>query len=342
MMNDHDIFILAIYIVSAIVIGLIVRKWIVPLLSNVAGYTRWKSDDILINNIKPWVVFWFLLAGASLAIPAAHVPEKYRFIVQKVIIGLLIFSITWVIAKIISQFITHKTSSEGTVLPSTSIISNILRIIIYTIGFLFLLQSLGVSITPLLTALGVGGLAVALALQETLTNLFSGIQIIASGKIKPNHYIQLNTGEEGYVEDIAWRSTTVRALSNNIIIIPNSKLASTIVRNFSLPENEIAVLVNLGVSYSSDLDKVEKVTIEVATETLKEVQGAVPEFNPFIRYNKFNNSSIDFSVILRGKEFTDQYLIQHEFIKRLQKRYLSENIEIPFPIRTIYMKQSPG
>ena len=342
MMNDHDILILAIYIASAIVIGLIVQKLIMPFLSKAANRTRWKSDDIIINGIKPWVVFWFFLAGASMAIPASHVPDKYSFIAQKIIIGCVIFSITWVIAKIISQFITYKTSSGGTILPSTSIVSNILRIIIYTIGFLFLLQSLGVSITPLLTALGVGGLAVALALQETLTNLFAGIQIIASGKIKPNDYIQLSSGEEGYVEDIAWRNTTVRALSNNIVIIPNNKLAGTIVRNFSLPENEIAVLVNLGVSYSSDLDKVEKITIEVATETLKEVQGGVPEFSPFIRYNKFNSSSIDFTVILRGKQFTDQYLIQHEFIKRLQKRYLRENIEIPFPIRTIYMKQTDG
>ncbi|HVT86636.1 MAG TPA: mechanosensitive ion channel family protein [Chitinophagaceae bacterium] len=338
MMNEHDILILAIYISAAFIIGLIVQKLIIPFLSSAANYTRWKSDDIIINSIRPWVLFWFVLAGISIAFPAAHVPDTFSNIGQKIIITCVIFSITWVIARIIAQFITHKTSAEGTIVHSTSIISNILRIIIYTIGFLFLLQSLGISITPLLTALGVSGLAVALALQETLTNLFAGVQIIASGKIKPNDYIQLNTGEEGYVEDIAWRSTTVRALSNNIIIIPNSKLAGTIVRNFSLPENEIAVLVNLGVSYSSDLDKVEKITIEVAAETLKEVQGGVAEFAPFIRYNKFNNSSIDFTVILRGKEFTDQYLIQHEFIKRLQKRYLRENVEIPFPIRTIYMK----
>jgi small-conductance mechanosensitive channel len=341
-MNNHDILILMIYIAGAVLTGWIVKKWIIPFVMHLATRTPWKSDDIAITSIQPWVVFWFFLAGASLAIPAAHVPDNYSVIIQKIIIASVIFSVTWAIAKIISQFITRKTSSGGTILPSTSIVSNIIRIIIYTIGFLFLLQSLGVSITPLLTALGVGGLAVALALQQTLTNLFAGIQIIASGKIKPNDYIKLSSGEEGYVEDITWRSTTVRALSNNIIIIPNGKLAESIVRNFSLPENEIAVLINLGVSYSSDLDKVERVTIEVATETLKEVQGGVTEFSPFIRYNKFNDSSIDFTVILRAKEFTDQYLIQHEFIKRLQKRYLHENIEIPFPIRSIYLKQTDG
>ncbi len=338
-MSNHDILILSIYIASSILIGLIARKWIVPFLMNTAKRTRWKSDDIIIASIKPWVIFWFLLAGVFLGIPAAHVPDNYKNIAEKAIIACIIFSVTWVIARIISQIITHKTSSGGTILPSTSIISNIVRIIVYAIGFLFLLQSMGISITPLLTALGVGGLAVALALQETLTNLFSGIQIIASGKIKPNDYIQLDSGEEGYVQDISWRSTTVKALPNHIIIVPNSKMAGVIVRNFSLPENEIAVLINIGVSYSSDLEKVEKVTIDVATEVLKDVQGGVPEFSPFIRYNNFGDSSIDFTVILRAKEFTDQYLIKHEFVKRLHKRYQQENIEIPFPIRTVYLKK---
>ena len=182
-------------------------------------------------------------------------------------------------SKILIPSIAHKTYNAEGVLPSTSIITNIVRIVIYAIGLLFLLQSLGISITPLLTALGVGGLAVALALQETLTNLFAGIQIIASGKIKPNNYVQLESGQEGYVQDITWRSTTIKALPNHIIIVPNSKMAGAIVRNYSLPENEIAVLINVGVSYDSDLEKVERVTIEVGKETLKDVQGGVPEFS---------------------------------------------------------------
>ena len=141
------------------------------------------------------------------------------------------------------------------------------------------------------------------------------------------------------MEDIAWRSTTIRALPNHIIIVPNNKMAGAIVRNYMLPDHEVAVLVNLGVAYDSDLDKVEKVTTEVAREILTEVEGGVPEFEPFIRFNNFNQSSIDFSVIMRGKQFTDQFLVKHEFVKRLQKRYQQENIEIPFPIRTVYLHQ---
>jgi small-conductance mechanosensitive channel len=208
---------------------------------------------------------------------------------------------------------------------------------VFVIGGLLILQNLGISITPLLTALGVGGLAVALALQDTLSNLFAGLQIIAAKNIQPGDYIKLESEDEGYILDINWRSTTIRALPNRIIIIPNQKLASSIIKNFSKPDKEIAVLVDLGVSYSSDLEKVEKVTIEVAREIMKNTTGGVVEFEPFIRYNKFDSSSINFTVIMRAKEFTDQFLVKHEFIKKLQQRYITENINIPFPITTVYM-----
>jgi small-conductance mechanosensitive channel len=218
---------------------------------------------------------------------------------------------------------------------STSIFTHLTQVLVYIIGVLVLLQSLGISITPILTALGVGGLAVALALQDTLSNLFAGIHTIASHKIRPGDYLRLENGQEGYVTDITWRYTTIRMLANNMIIIPNAKLASAVATNFSLPETDMSVPVEVGVSYESDLDKVEAVTIDVARSVMKEIEGGIPEFEPFIRYNKFDDSSINFAVVLRGKEFSNQYLIRHEFIKRLQKRYRQEGIEIPFPIRTI-------
>ena len=101
----------------------------------------------------------------------------------------------------------------------------------------------------------------------------------------------------------------------------------------------MAVLVQVGVHYDSDLEKVEKVTIEVAKEVMREVKGGVPEFEPFIRYHTFGDFSINFTVILRAKEYTDQYLVKHEFIKRLHKRYKEEGIVIPYPIRAINYTQ---
>jgi small-conductance mechanosensitive channel len=227
-------------------------------------------------------------------------------------------------------------------MPVTSLTQNIARIIIFGIGILIILNSLGISITPILATLGVGGLAVALALQDTLSNLFAGFHIIAARQIKVGDYVKLDTGEEGYVTDITWRTTKIRMLPNNVVLIPNEKLTKAIVTNYYLPDREMAVLVNLGVHYNSDLEKVEKVTCEVAKEVMKTVAGGVPDFQPFIRYNTFGDFSIGFTVILRAREFVDQYLIKHEFVKRLHERYAKEGIVIPYPIRAINYEQEKG
>jgi small-conductance mechanosensitive channel len=222
---------------------------------------------------------------------------------------------------------------------SRGVAQGFVRTIVLGLGLLILLDSFGVSITPLIASLGIGSLAVALALQPTLENFFSGIQIIIDKPIRVGQFIKLDSGEEGYVQKIGWRSSWVRMLPNNTIVIPNKVLVSSKILNYYYPDQDMAVLVQVGVHYDSDLEYVEKVTIEVGEEVMKTVNGGVPEFKPFIRYHTFNNSSIDFTVILRCKEFVDNYLIKHEFIKKLHKRYSKEGIVIPFPIRAINYSQ---
>jgi small-conductance mechanosensitive channel len=181
----------------------------------------------------------------------------------------------------------------------------------------------------------VGGLAVALGLQDTLSNLFAGIHVLLSEPIRVGDYVRLESGEEGFVTDIQWRYTRLRLLANNVVIVPNSKLAQSIITNYDRPQSELAVPVEVGVHYDSDLDQVERVTIEVAREVMRNVAGGVAEFEPFIRYHTFGESSIDFTAVLRGRGFTDQFLVKHEFVKRLRARYAAEGIVIPFPIRTL-------
>jgi small-conductance mechanosensitive channel len=222
---------------------------------------------------------------------------------------------------------------------SASIFVSITRVIVWTIGGLVLLDSLGVAISPLLTALGVGGLAVALALQDTLSNLFAGLHILASRKVLPGDFVQLDNGKQGYVVDTNWRSTTIRQLPNNILVVPNATVASSIVTNYHLPEHEISVTVPCSVSYESDLDHVERVTIEVAQEVMQEVNGAVPEHEPTVRYDTFRDSAISFNVGLRAADVSSQALIIHEFIKRLHARYQKEGIENSSPAGTlVYMR----
>lgn len=212
------------------------------------------------------------------------------------------------------------------------------RALVYVVGILVVLQTLGISITPIVTALGVGGLAVGLALQDTLANFFAGIRLLAAGKIRRGDYIQLDSGQEGFVEDITWAETTIRQLPNSLVIVPNAKIASAIATNYDLPDRQQAVLVQVGISYDSDLELAERVTVDVARSVMRETPGAAKDFEPFIRYHTFGDSAIQFTVILRAVHHTERFLLIHEFVKRLQARYRQEGIEIPFPIRTIVMQ----
>ncbi|MBI2079257.1 mechanosensitive ion channel family protein [Candidatus Micrarchaeota archaeon] len=198
-----------------------------------------------------------------------------------------------------------------------------------------------IEVTPIIAALGIGGLAVGLALQDSLSNFFAGIYIVSGSPVKVGDFIEVPGDKiSGYVEDISWRSTKIRTLPNTIVIIPNSRLSQSVVVNTYLPNKEIAVLVECGVAYDSDLEKVEKITNQVAEQIQKNVSGAVKIFKPFIRYHTFGDSNINFTIILRAEEFTAGYLIKHEFIKALKRRFDQESIEISFPARNVYTHPS--
>jgi len=270
--------------------------------------------------------------------------QHFHFIFKiAAVIALILFS-----DRAMKALLSYYASRVDFIRTSGSLLQGIARGIVIGIGLLILMDSLGIPITPLLASLGVGSLAVALALQPTLENLFSGVQIVIDKPVRIGDFIKLESGEEGFVEKIGWRSTWVKLLPNNVVIIPNKVLVDSKVLNYFYPSRDLAVLVQVGVHYDSDLGHVERVTIETARETLKEVPGGVANFDPFIRYHTFGDFSINFTAILRAKEFVDNYLIKHEFIKRLHKRYAKEGIIIPYPIRAINTTQensapaSPG
>jgi len=319
--------------------GLIAETIIFRRLRRLSAATPWKSDEIILKAIGRLPVLWAVIAAAYVAVTITPLGREGSARLETALLVVVIFSVTVFIARAGAGLIALYARGKQGLLPSVSIFTRIIRVAVFVIGLLVILQSLGISVTPLITALGIGGLAVSLALQDTLSNLFAGLSMTVSRQIRPGDYIQLASGEQGYVTDITWRNTTIRALPNNMIIVPNAKLASVIITNYYFPEQEMAVLVQVGVSYDSDLSRVERVTMEVGREVMREVQGGVPGFEPFIRYHTFADFSVNFTVILRGREFTDQYLLKHEFIKRLHVRYAAEGIQIPFPIRTVHLQE---
>lgn len=334
-----ELIVVASIISASIILGFVFKRFILNKLLHITSKTKWQADDIIVEASKNSFPALFFLSGLYFsAYILPFTPNVFSFLLLAIKL-LFILILTIISGKVVKGWISYTQKKSGSTFPKSSILEYLIKTVVFIIGGLFILQTMGISITPLITALGVGGLAVALALQDTLSNLFAGLQILAAKNIQPGDFIRIETKEEGYIQDINWRSTTIRTLPNSIVIIPNNRLATSVITNFSKPDKENAILVNLGVGYNSDLEKVEKVTIEVAQSIMNEITGGVKTFSPFIRYNKFDAYSVNFTVIMRGMEITDQYLVTHEFMKKLHQRYREEGIEIPFPITTVLMPE---
>ncbi len=329
----------SISIALVFLIGLLLERALRRYLQAFGKKRGLKGVEVLSHSLKVHVTLWSLCVGFFLALPKLPLSQEGFLLLRKAVLSLLIVSLSLFFSGVLARTFGLYLERFKEVLPPTSLFENLIRVFVLVIGFLILVQALGLSITPALAGLGIGGLAAALALQGPLANLFSGIHIMLSRQIRPGDYVKLETGHEGYVVDISWRNTTIRELPNNLVIVPNAKLASLIVVNYHQPEPQISVIVPVQVSYSSDLEKVERVTLEVAQEVMREVPGGVVEFEPLLRFQAFEDSGIRFNVILRAREYSDQYIVRHEFIKRLLNRYRQEGIEIPYPTRTVHLKR---
>lgn len=254
----------ALYMIR-IVVFRILHKW--------AKSTETGIDNIIIGSLKTPSLFWCLAIGIYIGIALSELPSKYVFYSNKTIDVIIIFSVAIAIANLAGRLLKDYVQSSDLPIPTTGLVYVIVKGTIMMIGTLSILTVLGISITPLITALGVGGLTVALALQDTLANLFAGIHILMEKSIRIGGFIKLESGQEGFVEDITWRTTRVKMLPNNMVIIPNSSLAKGIVTNYYLPEKRMSLLIPVSVSYASDPDELERILIEEAKNAAGEIQG---------------------------------------------------------------------
>ena len=316
-------------------VGWIIEAVLVSRLRKIAERTTWEGDDIIIESLNRLIRLAGLLLGTHVALAQWRLPSNTAELLHKALVIVAVLTATAFASRLATGFVRLYTRGVAGVVPSTSIFLTLTSILVKVLGILIALQSVGISIAPILTALGVGGLATALALQPTLSNLFSGIQVLASRAISPGDFIRLGSGEEGYVQDISWRIATIRTPTNNLVLVPNAKLADAVVTNFHAPDREIPLAVPLTVAYGSDLDLVERTTLEVAREVLAQTVGGVEGFEPVIRYQALADSAIQFIAVLRVKEWGDQALVRHEFLRRILAAYSRAGIEIPFPQRVV-------
>lgn len=254
----------------------------------------------------------------------------------------LILSIVWLIDRATALAIRSGSFAAKLNDATKALFLSITRTIFTVLAALVVLDTLGISITPLLASLGVGSVAVALALQDTLSNFFGGVYVLVDKPIRLGDMVRIEDGTEGIVKRIGWRSSHIEVGGSNIVVIPNTKLASSIVTNYDLPSAETNVVIPIGVSYDSDLETVERVTIATAKETLMKSEGGVLTFEPIVRFTSFADSSINFNLIVRAKSFGDTWAVKHELIKSIHAKYQREGIDIPYPQRTVRLVQSPA
>jgi small-conductance mechanosensitive channel len=325
--------------VTALAVGL--RQLALRALHRWAVSTASPMDDVIIESLRVPSLLWCLLLGLYIGVELAALPPRPTLLVLNLVYSLMVISVTAAVANLAAAMLSQGLAQAHLAIPATGLSVTFVKVAVWIVGGLVLLGGLGISITPVLTALGVGGLAVALALQDTLSNFFAGLHLLIEKPIRVGDFVKLETGQEGYVMDIGWRTTRVRMLPNNMVILPNSKLTQSIVTNYYLPEPRMALLIPISVSYAADPDHVERVLVEEAQRAIEQVQGLLAEPAPFVRFIPgFGESSLDFTLICQVREFTDQYLVQHELRKRIFKRFKLEGIEIPFPHRTVHLQDS--
>ncbi|HLC62244.1 MAG TPA: mechanosensitive ion channel family protein [Candidatus Nanoarchaeia archaeon] len=298
--------------------------------------TKTDIDDRLLAALERPFVIIIVLIGIYFSLLQIDYVRQYIEILNDLFFVLGVLWAVFVLHRLTKVAMEKWISVNPAFQNMPKLVIKIANVFVYFIGLIILLKHFNVEITPLVATLGIGGIAIGFALQDTLSNFFAGLHIISDKPINIGDFIELEGDISGYVEDIGWRSTRIKTLPNTLVIVPNSKIASSIIKNDSLPVPEMSIVIQCGVAYTSDLEKVEKVTIEAAKKIQKNVQGAVRDFEPFIRYHTFGDSNINFSIILRVQTFVDKYLVTHEFIKALKKSYDKEGIEISWPVRKIY------
>ena len=310
-------------------------------LSRRAAKTSTRVDDLVVSVTRLPSHLWVLCTSILIAIRTVPLPGGIEPLMHRILVAVLILSATMVLARFLAEFVQHYSSQPGIAPATTGVTRIVVQAVVILIGMLVFLGSLGINIAPLLGALGVGGLAVGLALQPTLSNLFAGFQIAMVRQIRPGHRIALDSGQEGYVTDISWRTTTLRTPSNHLIIIPNSRLAESIVVNYDMPDRPVNIPLTIGVSYDSTTREVQEVLEDEVRKLRDELPGMVRDFEPIVRFQSFGDFSLNFLVILRVQSFDEQFAIWGEIHHRIFERLQREGIEIPFPVRTVHLRGEP-
>jgi len=325
-------------VVLSLVLTLALRAAVGFILLPLVRKTQTELDDIAIRTIKGIVTYVIPLIGMMVALLplslSTPVPQRALFS----LLAVLLMRSVIVFVDVLSQWLktTWVTRTESTLddalLP---LMGKAIKVVVVLLGVLLILQRWEIEIAPMLGALGIGGLAIGLALNSSLANIFGGIQLILDRSINVGDKIMLESGEVGVVQDIGLRSTKLRTYDNELLSLPNSQLSDARVKNFTKPDVSIRVTVNFGVAYGSDVARVK----EVVLDAISNLDDISREPGPQVLFLNMGDFSLDMSARVWVDDYDLQFARQLEMTELVYNILNKNGIEIPFPTRTVYMKQ---
>jgi small-conductance mechanosensitive channel len=314
---------------AGIVVGMLVERVVFARVSRFTATTRYKWDDVLLRSMSGLLTIWFGAIGLYVALSLSDVELGP---LARAAFTIVLFGSVAIAGMRFAGGVVEIVSGQALGMTrSPTLVANLARLIVAVLGLVLILQNLGIDITPLITALGIGGLAVALALQDTLGNLFAGVHIILSRQVRPFDHVRLSTGDEGKVIDVRARNTTIETGDGSLLVVPNSTLATSIFKNHTLPTPLHWVTVDATVSYENDLERVERVTLDVAREVLAQVEGGVVEQEPTALFRAFGPTGVDLTLRVQVRDFPHAGRVRHELVKRLHRRFAAEGVGVPHP-----------
>ena len=310
-------------------------------IKKITAKTKTKLDDLLIDKLEEPIIFSIIIGGYWWAINFLHTdPEWYNFL-SRIGFFALIIDLTWLISRtfdaIVEEYIvplTEKSESnfDDQILP---IIRKGIRTVIWIMGIVVGLDNLGIDITAAIAGLGIGGLALALAAQDMVKNIFGGIMIFLDKPFKVGDRIQIS-GYDGSVEEVGLRSTRVRTLDGRILTLPNHVFSDNSVINVSSEPNR-KVVMNFGLTYDTSPENIQKGMDIIREIAVKNAERVEDDFA--LAFNSFGDFSLGILFVYRIKSGADILQTQTDMNMEILNRFNAENLEFAFPTQTIFKKE---
>jgi len=303
--------------------------------------TKTKLDDILVKKLSKPLTFLVLMIVLRVALNELILGEKLGDVLNKIVFSLItlaIFIVVYVVFFLImsrgwKKF--NKNQDKGKNQGMFHLLEGILKVVFVICIFLIVLSLWGVAIGPFLAGIGIGGIAIAFALQSSLANIFGGVSLILDDSVRVGDLVNLEGGVSGKILKIGLRSTKVMTFDNELIIVPNGKLADSNIHNIAKPEPKSRVVIPFGVAYGSDIEKVKKVVLQ----ELKKITGFTKDPEPSVRFLEMSDSSLNFKAYFFVDTFENRFNAIDEANTKIYNALNKAKISIPFPQVDVHLKR---